>query len=44
MYNNKKEIKITATIEYEYDLNKIKEIIKELIDLKGLKELEIEDK
>lgn len=44
MHNNKKEIIITATIEYDYDLDKIKEIIKEITDLKGLKKLEIEDK
>lgn len=29
MHNNKKEITITATIEYDYNLDKIKEIIKE---------------
>lgn len=44
MYNKKKEITITATIEYEYDLEKIKEIIKEITDIKGLKKLEVENK
>ena len=44
MYNNKNEITITATIEYEYDLEKIKEIIKEITDIKGLKKLEVENK
>jgi len=44
MYNNKKEITITATIEYDYSLDKIKEIIKEITDLKDLKKLEVETK
>ena len=44
MYNNKKEITITATIEYDYNLDKIKEIIKEITDLTDLKKLEVETK
>ena len=44
MYNNKKEITITAIIEYDYNLEKIKEIIKEITDLKELKKLEVENK
>ena len=40
MYNEKEMI-ITAIIEYDYDLDKIKEIIKEITDLKGLKKLEV---
>lgn len=44
MYNNKKEITITAVIEYDYNLEKIKEIIKEITDLKELKKLEVENK
>lgn len=44
MYRNTKEITISVTIEYEYDLDKIKEIIKQITDLKGLKKLEVEDK
>lgn len=41
MYNNKKEIMIEATIEYDYNLDEVKEIIKQIIDLKGVKSLEI---
>jgi len=46
MYNNKKEIKISVTIEYDYsvDESKIKEIIKDIIELNGVKTLEIENK
>ena len=44
MYNNKKEITINVTIEYSYNLDKIKELIKEIINLDGVKKLEIENK
>ena len=46
MYRDTKEITITAVIEYEYDseLEKIKEIIKQIIDLKKIKEIEIKEK
>lgn len=46
MYTDTKEIIITAVIEYEYDseLEKIKEIIKQIIDLKKIKEIEIKEK
>ena len=43
MYDNKKSIRIEAIIEYEYDLEKIKEIIKEITDLKGLITLKIDN-
>lgn len=42
MYNNKKEITINVTIEYDYDLDEIKAIIKQIVDIKGIKKLEIE--
>lgn len=43
MYDKNKEITLEITIKYEYDseLEQIKEIISEIIKLKGLKELEI---
>lgn len=44
MYNNKKEISINVIIEYDYNLDKVKEIIKQIIDLQGVKKLEIEKK
>ena len=45
MYGDTKEITITAVIEYQYDseLEKIKEIIKQIIDLKKIKDIEIKD-
>lgn len=42
MYNDKKEIKINVVIEYDYNLDEIKEIIKQIIDIKGVKKLDIE--
>ena len=44
-YGDEKEITIKAVIKYQYDgeLEKIKEIIKELTDLKKIKELNIEE-
>lgn len=46
MYRDEKEIEIKVVIKYEYDseLEKIKEIIKEITDLKKLKSLNIEEK
>lgn len=46
MYNSKKEITINIKLEYSYDteLEKIKELINQMVNLKGLKELEIENK
>lgn len=42
MYNDKKEIKINVVIEYDYNLDEIKEIIKQIVDIKGVKKLDIE--
>lgn len=42
MYNNKEEIKINVVIEYDYNLDEIKEIIKQIVDIKGVKKLDIE--
>jgi hypothetical protein len=46
MYRDEKQIEINVVIKYEYDseLEKIKEIIKEITDLKKLKSLNIEEK
>lgn len=46
MYSNKKEITINVVIEYEYNSEEevIKEIIKQIVDVKGVKKLEIEEK
>lgn len=46
MYNEKKEITLNVTIEYQFngDLEKIKDLIKEIIALDGVKQLEIENK
>ena len=42
MYNDKEEIKINVVIEYDYNLDEIKEIIKQIVDIKGVKKLDIE--
>lgn len=44
MYNDKSEITINVVIEYDYDEEMIKSVIKQLIDLRGVKKIEIEDK
>lgn len=44
MYSDKKEITITAIIEYDWNLDKIKEIIKQILDIDGVKKLDIENK
>lgn len=44
MYNDKNEITINVVIEYDYHLDEIKEIIKQIVDLKGVKKLDIEKK
>lgn len=46
MYNSKKEITINITLEYSYDseLKEIKELINQMVNLKELKKLEIENK
>lgn len=44
MYSNKKEITINVTIEYDYNLKEIKELIKQIIGLNGVKKLEIDNK
>lgn len=44
MYNNKNEVTINVTIEYDYNLAEIKEIIKQIVDIKGIKKLEVEKK
>lgn len=44
MYREKNEITINVTIEYDYNLDEIKEIIKQIVDIKGVKKLEIEKK
>lgn len=41
MYNNKEEIEINVVIEYDYNLDEIKEIIKQIVDIKGVKKLDI---
>lgn len=38
-----KTIKINVVIEYNYNLDKIKEIIKQIIDIDGVEKLEIEN-
>ncbi len=45
MFNEKKVIDIDFTVECEYEseLKEIKEIIKQIIDLKGLTNIEIDE-
>ena len=45
MYEDKKEIEIKTIFKYQYesDLENLKEIIKELTDIKGLKSLEVKN-
>ncbi len=38
---NEKEITINVTIRYSYNIDKIKELIKEIIDLEDVKMLEV---
>ena len=46
MWKDEKEIEIKVVIRYEYDseLEKIKEIIKQITDIKKLKELNVTEK
>ena len=43
MYNKKNKVTINVTINYEYEsqLEKIKEIIKQITDIKDLEKLEV---
>lgn len=45
MYKEVKKINVNFDFEYEYqtDLNELKEIIKEIIDLKNVKNLKYEE-
>lgn len=42
-YDKEKEITIEAVIEYDYNCDEIKEIIGQLLKLKGLKELKVKN-
>ena len=42
--NKEFTVNITLSYKYDYELNKIKEIIKQITDLEGIKKLEVNSK